>query len=188
MLLNVCCAPCALPIIEHLIDPAVKADQFTLFFYGPNIYPEDEYGRRLEAARKVAANYHLDLFEGEYDHSGWLAYLKSKLSEPLESYQENGERCLRCFEFRLDETAKFAKAKGFDRFATTLSVSRYKDVFYINQYGRLTAERYGLNYHPFLLNPELAHKSGLELSRQLGVYRQKYCGCEFSLSTAAPPK
>lgn len=185
MLLNVCCAPCCLPIIEYLLDPVVGDKPFSLFFYGPNIYPEDEYGRRLEAVRQVAAIYKLTLFEGEYKHGNWLAYVKSKLAEPPENYQENGERCLRCFEFRLEETAKFAKSKGFDSYAATLSVSRFKDVFYINQYGRLMADKYGLDYRTFALNPELSHKRGLDLSRQLGSYRQKYCGCEFSLPRAA---
>lgn len=177
MLLNICCAPCGLPIIEYLI----KNERPALFFYGPNIFPREEYLRRFDEAKKAAALYDTKLFEGEYDHNGWLSYLKENLPDPPESYLENGKRCLLCFQFRLNKTAVVAKENGFDAFATTLSVSRFKDTAFINQYGRELADKYQLKYETFPLNAAEAHRKGLELSKKHGIYRQKYCGCEFSL-------
>lgn len=185
MLLNVCCAPCSLPIIEYLLDPAVNADPVTLFFYGPNIFPEAEYAKRLREARKIAEIYGLQMYEGEYDHDRWLSYVKENLPEPPENYPENGDECLLCFQYRLNETAAFARSKGFDGFGTTLSVSRFKDVFYINQYGKSVADKNALIYRTFPLNAEEAHRKGIELSKKHNIYRQKYCGCEFSLPKQA---
>ncbi len=174
LLLNVCCAPCALPLIEAAGKP-------TLFFYGPNIYPKEEYDKRLGETEKVAQLYKLDFLTGEYEHEAWLAYVKAQLPNPLDTYAEGSERCQACFRFRLAGTARFAKENGFKRFATTLSVSRFKDVSFINRYGDDLAREQGLEYFPFTLDSHAAHKRGLELSREHHIYRQRYCGCEFSL-------
>jgi epoxyqueuosine reductase len=163
-----------LPLIE-------AADNPTLFFYGPNIYPRAEYDKRLQETEKVAKLYGLDFLTGEYEHEAWLQYVTSQLPNLPETYQEGSERCQACFRFRLAGTAKFAKDQGFQKFATTLSVSRFKDVSFINRYGAELAQQNGLEYVAFSLNAGEAHRKGLELSRQHGIYRQKYCGCEFSL-------
>lgn len=180
-LLNVCCAPCGLPIIEYLIKSTVNGNNLSLYFYGPNIYPEDEYIRRLGETQKIAALYGLQLFEGDYDHENWLAYVKGKLVNPPEDYPENGERCSACFQYRLQKTALFAKENGFNRFATTLSVSRFKDTAFINGYGEKLAAENQLTYVTFPLDAGEAHRLGLELSKRHDIYRQKYCGCEFSV-------
>ncbi|MFA4844598.1 MAG: epoxyqueuosine reductase QueH [Candidatus Margulisiibacteriota bacterium] len=174
ILLNVCCAPCALPLIE-------AADQPALFFYGPNIYPREEYDKRLKETEKIAQLYQLELLVGAYDHEAWLAYVTGQLPDRPESYPENSARCQACFKFRLAGTALFAKANGFDRFATTLSVSRFKDVSFINRHGAELAAEFGLRYEQLSLNPHAAHRRGMALSREHNIYRQKYCGCEFSL-------
>ena len=174
MLLNVCCAPCALPLIEAAEQPA-------LFFYGPNIFPREEYDKRLQETEKVAGLYGLDFLAGEYEHEAWLKYLTSQLPDLPETYQEGGDRCQACFKFRLAGTARLAKERGFQRFATTLSISRFKDVSFINRYGTELAGQNGLAYVTFSLDAGEAHRKGLELSRRHGIYRQKYCGCEFSL-------
>jgi predicted adenine nucleotide alpha hydrolase (AANH) superfamily ATPase len=176
MLLNVCCAPCVLPIID-----AQSKNRPTLLFDGPNIAPREEYDRRLAATRQVAALYQLKLLTGEYEHAAWLTFVRSQLAKPPEEYPENSQRCQACFKFRLQRTAFFAKEHGFSAFATTLSVSRFKDVAYIDQYGRELADQLGLQYIPLDLDPGQAHWRGVELSKQHGIYRQKYCGCEFSL-------
>jgi epoxyqueuosine reductase len=177
LLLNVCCAPCALPLIE-------AAQQPTLFFYGPNIAPREEYDKRLKETEKVAGLYGLDFLTGEYEHEAWLKYITSQLPNALETYQEGSERCQACFKFRLAGTARLARENGFRRFATTLSVSRFKDVSFINRYGDELGKQLGLEYVAFMLDAGEAHRKGLELSRQHGIYRQKYCGCEFSLGVA----
>jgi len=180
LLLNVCCAPCGLPIIEYLLsEPGIVA----LYFYNPNIYPPPEHQRRLEAAEKVASLYNLKLYIVEYDHEGWLKFIKENLSKPPEDYPENSDRCLACFRCRLDKTALFAKENGFDSFATTLSISRFKDTKFINDYGKRLAEKYGLDYKTFALDAGEAHRVGLGLSKKHNIYRQKYCGCEFSLGS-----
>lgn len=182
LLLNVCCAPCALPIIDYLLNVEKRLlDQFSLYFYAPNISPEAEYLKRLEETRRIAVQYGVEFLEGGYDHNSWLAYLKERLEAPLESYGENSARCQLCFKFRLLNTAEYAAANNFQEFATTLSVSRFKDVSVINAFGEELAREYNLTYRTFPLDASQAHKKGLELSKKYGVYRQKYCGCEFSI-------
>ena len=176
MLLNVCCAPCGLPIVEQY-----AGRELTLLFDGPNIHPREEHDRRLAATRQLAALYGRELLTVEYEHAAWLKFVGGQLDQPPETYPENGDRCRACFKFRLQRTAFLAREKGFTEFAATLSVSRFKDVAFINKYGTELAHRLWLKYVPLDLDPDQAHRRGLELSKQHGIYRQKYCGCEFSL-------
>jgi predicted adenine nucleotide alpha hydrolase (AANH) superfamily ATPase len=176
MLLNVCCAPCGLPIIERF-----AGQDLTLFFDGPNIFPREEYDRRLAATRQIAAIAGLRLLEGEYEHDAWLTFIRGQVDRPPEDYPENGDRCRACFKLRLQRTAFFARERGFTAFTTTLSVSRFKDVAFINKYGTELANKLWLKYVPLDLDPDQAHRRGMELSKQHSIYRQKYCGCEFSL-------
>ncbi|OGB89550.1 hypothetical protein A2625_01345 [candidate division WOR-1 bacterium RIFCSPHIGHO2_01_FULL_53_15] len=180
LLLNVCCAPCALPLIDHLINSAQK-DEVAFLFSGSNIHPHEEYDRRLEATRKIAVIYEVKLFEGAYDHEAWLDFVRANVPMPPETYQENGKRCEACYQYRLDETARLAKQEGFDSFVATLSVSRFKDTSFINEYGTKLAESAGLNFVVMPIDAHEAHRHGVALSKQHGIYRQKYCGCEFSL-------
>jgi len=183
MLLHICCAPCVLPIVEHLLfNLKIKPEDLVLYFYNPNIFPEKEYKKRLAEVEKMACLYHLKLYQEKYNHQKWLYFLKQNLDKPLEEYPENSFRCLECFKFRLNQTALFVKTHGFKEFATTLSVSRYKDVKFINQYAESLAKKVGLEYKTFSLDPKKTHQKGIDLSKKYGVYRQKYCGCEFSLS------
>jgi predicted adenine nucleotide alpha hydrolase (AANH) superfamily ATPase len=184
ILLNVCCGPCAFPIIEYLI----KQDQqqpLVLYFFAPNISPPDEYQRRLTAAQKVAQHYNLPLIEGEYDHVRWLEYVKTNLLRSPENYAENSGRCLACFSYRIGEAGEYAAKHDFAEFAITLSVSAHKDTQFMNSYAEFIALREKVNYHSFPLEAKTAHHLGAELSRRLGIYRQKYCGCEFSLNTGS---
>lgn len=174
LLLNVCCAPCGLPLLN-------ESESSTLHFYNPNIFPPEEYSKRLVETRKIAALFNLPLVEDDYDHEAWLEFVKGKLSRPPEDYQEDGERCRACYEFRLEQTARYAKANNFKSFAATLSVSRFKDIRFINRLGQELAKKYSLDYKTFTLDANEAYRIGLELSKKHGIYRQKYCGCEFSL-------
>ena len=174
LLLNVCCAPCSLPVIE-------SEKGVSLYFYSPNIWPREEYDRRLEATRQVAAIYGVQLTVGDWDHEAWLTYIKSNISNSPDQYPENSARCLACFAYRIDRTAEYTKKSRFNDFALTLSVSRFKDIGFINSYGESAGLRKGLNYKPLSLDAELAHQVSVQLSKKHGVYRQKYCGCEFSL-------
>ena len=180
MLLHTCCAVCALPVIEHLLTIKMVKD-ITLYFYNPNIYFEEEYDKRLKDVEKIAPIYKLKLIVGKYEHSKWLEYIKKSLPKSPEKYPENSVRCLNCFRFRLEETAEFAKKNNFDEFSTTLSINRFKNVNFINQYAEKLSKKYQLTYKILNIDPNQAYNIGLELSKKHNLYRQKYCGCEFSM-------
>jgi predicted adenine nucleotide alpha hydrolase (AANH) superfamily ATPase len=180
MLLHVCCAVCALPIIEYLLKEK-EVKNLTLYFYNPNIYPEEEYKKRLREVKKISKIYNLKLIIGGYEHDKWLKYLKKLLSRPLEFYPENNKRCLNCFSFRLDKTAEFAKNNNFNEFTTTLSVNRFKDTIFINNYGKVLAKENNLSYMILDLDPSKTHQKEQELVKKYNLYSQKYCGCEFSM-------
>ncbi len=180
MLLHTCCASCALPIIEYLLKEE-KVKDITLYFYNPNIYPRGEYEKRLKDVEKISEIYKLKLLIGEYEHSKWLEYIKKSLPQPPEFYSENSKRCLNCFRFRLEKTIQFAKTNNFDKFATTLSINRFKNINFINEYAEKLAKKYQLKYKVLDIDPNKAYDIGLELSKKHNLYRQKYCGCEFSM-------
>jgi len=180
MILHLCCAPCALPIIEHLLIEQ-KVKDITLYFYNPNIFPKQEYQKRLKDVEKIAKIYKLKLIKGLYEHDKWLDYIKKLLPKSPEKYPENSERCLKCFEFRLENTAQCARKMKFKEFGATLSVSLYKNTRQIKRIGKQLARKYGLIYRPFNLNPKKAYQASLKISKNQNLYRQKYCGCEFSM-------
>jgi len=181
MFLHTCCAVCALPIIEYLLKEKVK--NITLYFYNPNIYPEEEYNKRLKDVEKISKIYKLKLTIGKYEHSKWLDYIKKSLPKSPEKYLENSDRCLSCFRFRLEETVKFAQKNNFDEFATTLSVNRFKNTEFINKCGKSLANKYKIKYKEFNIDFNKAYEIGLKLSKKHNLYRQKYCGCEFSIKS-----
>lgn len=181
LVLHTCCAVCALPIIEHLLKKRNNSD-ILLFFSNSNIYPFKEYEKRLENVKKIANYYKLEIKSDNYFHQEWLNYLKQNLPLPPQDYSENSLRCLKCFEFRLKKTVEFTKENNFKEFATTLSVSLYKDTSFINQFAQKLAQENQLEYVKINLEPQLAKKESLLLTKKLNIYRQKYCGCEFSLN------
>ena len=179
MLLHTCCAVCALPIIEYLLRQE-KVKDITLYFYNPNIYPEQEYNKRLKDVEKISKIYKLKLIKGIYEYDKWLEYIKKSLPQSPEKYLENSERCLSCFRFRLEETVEFAQKNNFNEFSTTLSVNRFKDTEFINKYGKSLANKYKIKYKKFDIDFNKAYGLGLKLSKKYNLYRQKYCGCEYS--------
>jgi len=180
LLLHSCCAPCALPLIEDLKNNTNY--EIVLFYSNSNIFPKEEYDRRLNALKEIASIYKLELIEDEYNHQKWLDYLKQNLALPLASYKENQERCLQCFEFRILRTIEKTKELKIDTFATTLSVNRFKDTNYINKFAQEIARLNNLTYYQFNLDPFVSHQKSRELVKKYQIYSQKYCGCEFSLN------
>ena len=172
LLLHICCGPCSTAVIQRL----VPRFDVTLFFANANLYPEEEYRRRLEAAREVATKLDIPLIEAEDDHGGWLEAVRG-----MEWEKEGGARCDVCFRFRLEETAREADARGVDYFATTLTISPHKDAKRIGEIGR----RATMNRKVVFLNEDFKKRDGfrksVQMSHEMGLYRQKYCGCEFSL-------
>ena len=179
LLLHSCCGPCSTAVVERL----AKDYALTLFFYNPNITDEEEYRTRIAAQTQYLQCYNRDCGaddtvqwkEGPYEPACFFEAVKGLESEP-----EGGARCEKCFALRLAKTADEALRNGFPCFGTTLSVSPHKDYRLICEIGsRLAAER-GLTF----LEEDFKKKGGfqrsIELSKQYGLYRQKYCGCEYS--------
>lgn len=175
--LHACCAPCMSYCLEYLSN----FFKIIVVFYNPNITEEAEYNMRLnEVKRFVAENeykYPVTVIEGDYTPEKFF-----ELSKGLESAPERGKRCLRCYEERLRFTAKLAKEKGADFFATTLTLSPLKNADAINKIGeRLSAEL----DTPYLCT-DFKKKGGylrsIELSKQHNLYRQNFCGCIYSRS------
>lgn len=169
LLLHICCGPCAGKIIEHL-----QTDFDVIgYFYNSNIEPADEYLRRLEAAIKLVNHYSIKLIKGIYNNKIWHDKIAG-----LEFLPEGGRRCWRCFRTRLVETAKRAKKEGIGNFATTLTTSPYKNAKVINRLGNVIGIKYGINFIETSIKPEDRNKPSI--ARKLGLYHQKFCGCNYS--------
>ncbi len=174
ILLHVCCGTCVIGLLDYF-----KGHELSLFFYNPNIEPEEEYSKRLETVRRLASGFGLELIEGEYDNKLWHSKVKGLEEEP-----ENGERCKVCFAMRLSKTAEMAKEKGFDGFGSSLSMNCWKDVDFINSKGREIGLQLGLKFFDFGLSKEEIRKvcyKEKELAREHNLYKQKYCGCLYGL-------
>ena len=179
LLLHSCCAPCSSYVLEYLS----RYFEITVFYYNPNIFPESEYTKRILEQQTLIS-------EMETEHSvAFLAgcYDKEKFYEMargLEHVKEGGERCMRCYELRLRESARMAREGGFDYFTTTLSISPMKNAAKLNEIGERLGEEYGVKYLLSDFKKKNGYKRSTELSKEYGLYRQDYCGCEFSLREA----
>lgn len=173
LLLHACCAPCSLAIVECLLQNGIRP---TLFFYNPNIFPEEEYLHRKEEIIRYAELQGIDCVDADYDHQQWLEDVCGLENEP-----ERGVRCLRCFYLRLKRSAEYAHEHGFSVVATTLATSRWKSLEQVSQAGHLAVEP----FEDLVFWGENWRKGGLqqrrsELLQRYQFYNQNYCGCEFS--------
>ncbi len=172
ILLHSCCGPCSTVCIERLLDDY----DVTVFYFNPNIFPREEYEKRKENEKIVCAHFGVSFVDGDYEEESWLEYIKG-----LEGEREGGARCERCFYYRLEETAKRAKAGGYDIFGTTLTVSPHKSTPVINRVGKELAEKYKIPYLEESFKKKDGYLRSINLSKELSLYRQNYCGCRFSL-------
>ena len=172
ILLHSCCATCT----AYPISLLKERFDISLFYYNPNIFPEEEYNRRLSDVSKLACITGTSLIIGEYDTAGWYNAAGHLPDEP-----EGGKRCLLCFNLRLGKTAETAKEKDFDIFGTTLSISPHKNSRIINKEGSLLAARIGIDYYEADFKKKDGFKKAIDLSRKHSFYRQNYCGCEYSI-------
>lgn len=172
LLLHICCAGCGAYISEVLRDDY----NVSFYFYNPGIYPRVEYERRFEETKWIAKKFKVSLIEGEYNHAAWRVKVKGHENEP-----EKGKRCQICYQDRLEETASLAQEKGFSHFTTTLTVSPHKVASVIFMIGDEKARKYNLEFLDQDFKKLDGFKKASELSRKLNLYRQDYCGCEFSL-------
>lgn len=175
LLLHSCCAPCSSYCIEYLS----QYFKITVFYYNPNIYPEDEYGKRVVEQQhfieRFCSKYPVSFLEGEYDKERFYEVTKG-----LEQEKEGRARCHLCYEMRLREAAKKALELKMDYFTTTLSISPLKNAQKLNEIGDRLAAEYGISYLNSDFKKKNGYKRSVELSEQFGMYRQYYCGCVFS--------
>lgn len=171
MLLHSCCGPCSTQVIDVL-----KNDfDITVLYYNPNIQPEEEYVHRLAEQKRFCQAVGIPVIDLPYDTNEFMCHVKGR-----ESDREGGERCKICFELRLDKTAKIAKEKGFDIFATTLSVSPHKNTLVINEVGEKVSKKYNIEFFAGNFKKQDGYKKSIEFAKQYNLYRQNYCGCGFS--------
>lgn len=176
LLLHSCCAPCSSYVLETLS----KHFKITVFYYNPNIYPEEEYWKRVkeqeEFIRKLPAKYPISFLEGVYEKERFYQAVKG-----LENIPEGGERCFACFRLRLFQAVEEACKGGFDYVTTTLTISPLKNAGKLNEIGEELCEEKGVRWLPSDFKKKEGYKRSTELSREYGMYRQDYCGCVFSL-------
>lgn len=175
LFLHSCCAPCSSYVLEYLS----QYFKITVFYYNPNIYPDEEYFKRVkeqkEFIERFPAKNKIDFVEGNFDKDRFYAMAKGK-----ENIREGGERCFACYELRLRESAEYALKGNFDYFTTTLSISPLKNAEKLNQIGLSLEKEYGVKYLVSDFKKKDGYKRSVEISRQYGMYRQDYCGCVFS--------
>ena len=173
LLLHACCAPCSSATLERLTEHF----RLSILYYNPNIYPPAEYHRReAELERFVEqAGYRYPVIELPYEPDEFYTAVKGLEQEP-----EKGGRCTVCYRLRLEQTARYAAAHGFEWFCTTLSISPMKDPIRINALGQELGEKYNVRFLPSEFRKKDGYKRSLQLSAEYGLYRQDYCGCVFS--------
>lgn len=202
LLLHSCCAPCSSYVLEYLSQHF----RITVLYYNPNIYPPEEYFKRVEEQKNFIRRftervleekrmedeavhareceedevfrefYPIDFVEGSFEPDRFYETV-----EGLEGVPEGRERCFRCYRLRLREAAEYAKRLGMDYFATTLSISPLKNAGKLNEIGEQLAAEYGVKYLPSDFKKKNGYKRSVELSKEYGMYRQDYCGCVFSM-------
>lgn len=175
LLLQSCCAPCSSSVLEFLTEYFIV----TVYYYNPNIYPDDEFTKRADEQKLFCERFfkdkNIEVITADFEKE--LFYETVKGTETL---SEGGKRCSLCYRLRLEKTAEYAKKHGFDYFATTLSVSPLKDAKRINSIGEQLAKEYGVVYLYSDFKKRNGFKRSCDISKQMNMYRQDYCGCKFS--------
>lgn len=172
LLLHVCCAPCSSYVLTYLKDYF----DITVLYYNPNIAPYEEYMKRLnEEKRLIGELGGIKIMDCDYDSSEFY-----KMAKGLELEPEGGARCIKCYTMRLEKTAVIAKENNFDYFTTTLTISPLKDSQKLNKIGAFLEDKYGVKYLFSDFKKKEGYKTSIILSRKYNLYRQNYCGCEYS--------
>lgn len=171
LILHTCCGPC----LTHVYSVLSVQYNVHVFFYNPNISPQSEYKQRLLEVEQFSSIKSIPVTIGKYNQKEWFNAIK-----PYRFYGELSPRCHACYAFRLEETFKVAKENNFDAVCTTLTVSPYKDAEKINEIGSTLSKVYGITYVPSDFKSNGGYQNSIELSKQYGMYRQKYCGCIYS--------
>lgn len=173
ILLHICCGPCATIAIERLKE---KNFEITGFLYNPNIYPIEEYNLRLKNAENVAKKNNIEIMPSSYENNEWYKKIKG-----YEDEKEGGKRCELCIKMRLTKTGEKAKEEGFDMFSTTLTTGINKDSKLIVLYGASISDSLSLPFYSEDFKKNAGFQRSVALSKEMGLYRQRYCGCLYSL-------
>lgn len=179
LLLHSCCAPCSSYVLEYLSE----FFSITVFYYNPNIYPDEEYETRVQEQKEFIreindrkeTKHSIAFIEGDFDKVRFYQTVKG-----MEKEKEGGRRCFACYELRLREAAIMAKEGGFDYFTTTLSISPYKNAAKLNEIGKQLEEQYNTAYLYSDFKKKNGYKRSIDLSKEYQLYRQDYCGCIYS--------
>lgn len=174
LLLHSCCAPCSSTVISILSNYF----KVTVFYYNPNIDTKEEYEKRKKEQIKFINEYQtknkVSFLDCDYEQESFLNRVRGLENEP-----ERGARCPVCFKLRLEKTAKEAKKSKFDYFATTLTLSPYKNALQINEIGMFLEKNIGVKYLVSDFKKNDGYKKSIEYSKKFNLYRQDYCGCKF---------
>lgn len=171
-MLHACCAVCAGYPLNLLREKGLEP---VVYFFNPNIHPVEEYNRRLEELIRYCEKQNIKLIIGENKTQEWFDYVKGLEQEP-----ERGERCKKCFEYRLTETAKKAKENGINTFSTTLFISPHKVRNDIIEAGIKAAEKYGLAFDDTDFRKQNGFLKTMTIAKEENFYRQNYCGCIYA--------
>lgn len=179
LFLHSCCAPCSSYVLEYLRS----FFYITVFYYNPNITEEPEYRKRVEEQKRLittfnqqSIGYPIGVMEGDYVPERFF-----EIARGYEQCKEGSERCFRCYELRLRETALRAKEQGADYFTTTLTISPLKNAAKINEIGENLEKEIGVPFLPSDFKKKNGYKRSVELSKEYDLYRQNYCGCIYSM-------
>ena len=173
LLLHSCCGPCSTSVLELL----TKYFDVYVFYFNPNIYPENEFIKRKEEQKRLLKELNVSFIEADYDTE-----LYDKEIKGLENEPEGGIRCRACINYRMLITSLYAKNNNYDYFTTTLSVSPHKNSKMINEIGYNLEKKIGVKYLYSDFKKQDGYKRSIELSKKYNLYRQDYCGCKYSLN------
>lgn len=168
LLLHCCCAPCSSAVIKRLNE----FFDITFYYYNPNTYPQNEYDKRAQEFVKLG----VDIIKEGYNHNEFLNLVKG-----MEGEKEGGSRCQKCIALRLNKTFQYALENNFEIVTTTLSISPHKDTEFINLLGERLQQNYGIKYLHADFKKQNGYLNSIQICKDLDIYRQDYCGCEFSL-------
>ena len=172
LLLHSCCAPCS----SHVITLLKDYFDVTVLYYNPNIYPEEEYLKRKNEQIKLLGILEIPLLDIEYNYS-----IFKDMAKGLENEKEGGARCDKCFALRLEKTAFLAAKSDFEYYGTTLTVSPHKNSEKINKIGEIISQKHNIKFLYSDFKKKEGYKRSIILSKEYDLYRQEYCGCEFSI-------
>lgn len=173
IILHACCGICSSYPVSYLKDIGYEV---VVYFYNPNIYPEEEYQKRLEAEQTLCNHFNCQLFIGKYEPEVYYNFVKGLENEP-----EKGLRCDKCFELRLEASAKLAKELNINKFTTSMVISPHKDYEKLTTIGKSIANKYNLEYISTNFRKNDGFLKTNQISKSLNLYRQNYCGCKFAI-------